>query len=47
MFKYRFIVLLFFFVFAAGIIDAKHQEPIVYIDMRYTLKADYNDSLAV
>ena len=47
MFKYRFIVLLFFFVFAAGIIDAKHQEPIVYIDMRYTLKADYRDSLAV
>lgn len=27
--------------------EAKHQEPIVYIDMRYTLRADYRDSVAV
>lgn len=27
--------------------EAKHQEPIIYIDMRYTLRADYRDSVAV
>lgn len=40
-------LLLFVFFFLGIYVDAKKQEPIVYIDMRYTLKADYKDSMAV
>lgn len=43
----HFILLFFIIVFAGGKAEAKRQEPIVYIDMRYTLRADYRDSLAV
>ena len=43
----HFILLIFITVFAGGKTEAKRQEPIVYIDMRYTLKADYRDSMAV
>ena len=41
----HFLFLIFLFVGTAA--QAKKQEPIVYIDMRYTLKADYKDSMAV
>ncbi len=43
----HFILLIFITVFAGGKTEAKRQDPIVYIDMRYTLKADYRDSMAV
>ena len=41
------ILQIFIIVFAGGKAEAKRQEPIVYIDMRYTLKTDYKDSMAV
>ena len=41
------ILQIFIILFAGGKAEAKRQELMVYIDMRYTLKADYKDSLAV
>ena len=43
----HFIILFFTIVFAGGTTEAKRQEPLVYIDMRYTLRVNYRDSLAV
>ena len=43
--KRTFLLWILFFVGIAS--EAKRQEPIVYVDMRYTLRADYKDSLAV
>lgn len=43
----RKLILFLILVCAGTALEAKRQEPIVYIDMRYTLKADYEDSLAV
>lgn len=42
--RYSLIVILLLFGTAS---EAKQMEPIIYIDMRYTLKANYRDSLAV
>ena len=40
-------ILLLLFAFVGSNLQAKRQEPIVYLDMRYTLRADYTDSLEV
>ena len=40
-------ILLLLLALVGGGLQAKRQEPIVYLDMRYTLRADYTDSLEV
>lgn len=40
-------ILLLLLALVGGGLQAKRQEPVVYLDMRYTLRADYTDSLEV